>query len=92
MCVKQRMITFELSLWICRGRSKGNYQSLKLQRSHFSQVELVYSLRSREMEREVVEVFFHLIYFMSQQPVVANDNLDVEETMKVKDLNFSLAL
>jgi hypothetical protein len=61
---------------------------LKLQKSHFLSLELVYYSWSREKGREVVEDVFHLIYFTAQQPVVANDNLDV----KVKDLNFALVL
>ena len=36
--------------------------------------------------------FFHIIYFTSQQPVVANDNLDRKEKMEVKGVNLALAL
>lgn len=36
--------------------------------------------------------FFYLIYFTSQEPVVANDRLEVKEKMEVKDWNFALSL
>lgn len=73
------------------GQGVITHLSLKLRRTHFPSLESAHSSRSWEREGGSGG-FFHLIYFISQQPGVANDNLDGKEKVEVKGVNLALTL
>ena len=72
------------------GQGVITHSCLKL-RTHFPQLESAHSSRSWEREGGSGGVF-HLIYFISQQAGVANDNLDGKEKVEVKGVNLALTL